>query len=155
MYVVGRNARRYGFAILAALVALLVQQMLVPLLGTNNPYHTAWLAVVISAWYCGLGPSVVSTLMSLVGVWYLFLPPVHSFALQNPEVEIYGMAGFLVFSGVIIALGEANRRSKERSEREVAERKQMEDELRKSHQELENRVKERTTELEQNVTESR
>ena len=64
------------------------------------------------------------------------------------------MVGFLVFSGFIIALGEANRRSKARSEREVAERRRIEDELRKSQQELEHRVKERTAELEQNVAET-
>ena len=121
--------------------------MLSPLLGGSNPYHTVWLGVVFSAWYCGVGPSVVTTLLSLVGVWYLFLPPFHSFALPNPEVEISGMVGFLVFSGVIIALGEANRRSKARSEQEIAERRQIEDELRRTHAELESRVQARTAEL--------
>ncbi len=141
------DARRYGVAILASLVALLVREMLSPLLGEGNPYHTVWLAVVFSAWYCGVGPSVVGTLVSVAGIWYLFLPPFHSFALQNPEVEISGMIGFLVFSGFIIALGEANRRSKARSEREVAERKQIEDELRRTQAQLESRVQERTAEL--------
>ncbi|MGA7926982.1 MAG: DUF4118 domain-containing protein [Candidatus Sulfotelmatobacter sp.] len=149
------DARRYVVAILASLVALIVREMLSPLLGAHNPYHTVWLAVVFTAWYCGVGPSVVGTLLSVVGVWYLFLPPLHSFALQQPEVEISGMIGFLVFSGFIIALGEANRRARARSEREVAERRRIEDELRKSHQELEHRVKERTAELEHNVAEIR
>jgi PAS domain S-box-containing protein len=147
------DARRYVVAILASLVALVVREMLSTLLGEKNPYHTVWLAVVFSAWYCGVGPSVVGTLLSVVGVWYLFLPPLHSFALQNPEVEISGMVGFLVFSGFIIAFGEANRRSKARSEREITERRRIEDELRKSQQELEQRVKERTASLEQNVAE--
>jgi len=57
------------------------------------------------------------------------------------------MVGFLVFSGFIVALGEANRRSKARSEWEVAERNQVEEELRKAHAELESRVQERTAEL--------
>jgi two-component system, NarL family, sensor kinase len=149
------DARRYGLAILASLVALLVREMLSPLFGVHNPYHTVWLAAVFSAWYCGVGPSVVGTLLSVVGVWYLFLPPQHSFALQNPQVHISGLVGFVVFSGFTIALGEANRRSKARSERELAERKQIEDELRKSHQELEHKVKQRTAELEHNVAEMR
>jgi signal transduction histidine kinase len=75
------------------------------------------------------------------------LAPTHSFAVQNPEVAISGMVGFLVFSGFIIALGEANRRSKERSEREVAERSRVEDELRSMQAQLESRVQERTAEL--------
>jgi len=147
------NARRYVLAILAALVALLGREMLSPFLGESNPYHTVWIAVVFSAWYCGVAPAVVTTLLSLVGIWYFFLPPCGSFALQNPRTDIYGMVGFLAFSSFIIALGEANRRSKERSEREVAERRRIEDALRKSQEELEHHVKERTAALEQNVAE--
>jgi K+-sensing histidine kinase KdpD len=137
MHRVGRYARQYGLAVLAALVALLLREILTPLLGTTNPYHTVWLAVAFSAWYCGLGASIVSVLLSVVGVWYLFLPPTHTFALQNPEVAIFGMVGFLVFSGFIIALGEANRRSKARSEGEVAERIRIEDELQSAQAQLE------------------
>jgi len=153
MQKIAPNARRYALAVLAALVALFVREMLSPLLGASNPYHTVWLAVVFSAWYCGLGPSVITTLLSVVGVRYLFLPPIHSFAIENTEIEVSGMVGFLVFSGFIIALGEANRRSKVRSELEVARRKQIEDELRKAQQELEQRVKERTEALERNIAE--
>lgn len=155
MYRVGRNARRYGFAILAVLVALLLRQLLAPWFGERNPYHTVWMAVVFSSWYCGLGPSIVSTLLSLAGVWYLFLPSFRPSALQNPESEISGMVAFLVFAGVIIAIGEANRRSEARSEREVAERIRIEDELRSAQAQLESRVQERTAELEQNVAETR
>jgi K+-sensing histidine kinase KdpD len=93
-------------------IAIIAREMLSPLLGVSNPYHTVWLAVVFSTWYCGMGPSVVRTLLSVVGIRYLFLPHSHSFALQNPEVKVSGMIGFLVFSGLIIALGEANRRSR-------------------------------------------
>jgi C4-dicarboxylate-specific signal transduction histidine kinase len=57
------------------------------------------------------------------------------------------MVGFLVFSGFIIALGEANRRSKARSEWEVAERSRIEDALRSAQAQLESRVQERTAEL--------
>lgn len=147
------DVRRYVLAVLAALVALVVRGLLSPLLGASNPYHSVWMAVIFSAWYCGVGPSVVSTFVSLVGVWYLFLPPSQSFAFQNPKIEISGMVGFLVFSALIISLGEANRRLKARSEREVAERRRLEDELRKSHQELEHRVEERTALLEKNIAE--
>jgi K+-sensing histidine kinase KdpD len=87
MHRVGPGTQRYGLAVLAALASLLVRETLSPFLGASNPYHTVWLAVVFSAWYCGFGPSVVSTLVSLLGVWYWFLPSSHSFALQNPDME--------------------------------------------------------------------
>jgi PAS domain S-box-containing protein len=141
------DARRYFLAVLAAVVALLLRFLLSPWLGTDNPYLTAWAAILVSAWYCGISPSIVCTLISALGVWYFFLPYFHTFALQNPKTEISGMVLFLGLSGLIIALGEANRRSKARSEREAAERRRVEDELRKAQAQLENRVEERTAQL--------
>src|SRR5579863_7648612 len=101
----GDRVRRYGLAILAAVVALLLRRLLAPLLGENNPYHTVWAAVVFSAWYCGLGPSIICTLIGVFGVWFWFLPPGGSFRLDDPKTAISGMVGFLFFSGLIIALG--------------------------------------------------
>ena len=131
---------RYGLGILAALVALLIRQLLEPLLGKSNPYHTVWAAVVFSAWYCGLLPSIVTALVSVVGVWYWFLPPAHNFALADPKTDIFGMIGFLFFSGLIIALGESNRRA-------LSHRKWAEERLQEAHDELERKVRDRTTEL--------
>src|SRR5665213_1897512 len=102
-------AFQYGLAVLVAVAALLLRQLLTPLFGNQNPYHTAWLAVVFSAWYCGLGPSIVTTLLSSLGIWYLFLPPFHSFA-RPDAANTFGLLGFVVFSSAIIALGESNRR---------------------------------------------
>ena len=91
------NVRRYALAVLAAIIALLLRRMLTPLLGESYPYHTLWAATVFCAWYCGLGPSILTALAGVVGIWYWFLPPVHSFELQDPKAEISGMLGFLVF----------------------------------------------------------
>jgi signal transduction histidine kinase len=132
--------RRYALAVFAAIVALVLRSFLSPFLGDSNPYHTAWAAVVFSAWYCGLGPSIATTLVMVVGVWYWFLPPVGSFALRDPKATITGMLGFLLFSGLIIALGEANRRS-------LAKSKWAQEKLRQAHDELEHKVQERTADL--------
>ena len=132
--------RRYGLAAAAAIFALWLRQLLFPLLGPDNPYHAAWAAVVFSAWYCGVGPAMVTTLLSLLGVWYWFLPPFGSFGIQDPKTAIFGMAGFLAFSGVIIALGEANRRS-------LAASKSIGRQLKEAHEELEQKVLERTAAL--------
>jgi signal transduction histidine kinase len=135
-----RGVRRYTLAIMAAIIALWFRWLLSPLLGETNPYHTLWPAVVFSAWYCGLGPSILTSLLGLTGIWYWFLPPYNSFRLQDPKVEVSGMLGFVVFSGMIIALGETNRRS-------IARSKWAEAQLRKAHDELELKVQERTADL--------
>jgi K+-sensing histidine kinase KdpD len=102
---------RYAMAILLSLTALYMRALLTPILGDNkNPYHTAWLAVVIAAWYLGLGPSILTVVIQTLGVWYYFLPPRNSFLLQSVP-EAGGLLGFVVLSGLIVALGEANRRS--------------------------------------------
>ncbi|MFZ0808202.1 MAG: DUF4118 domain-containing protein, partial [Candidatus Sulfotelmatobacter sp.] len=130
---------------MAGIAALVLRELLNPLFGVHNPYHTAWLAVVFSAWYCGVGPSLVTVLIGATGVWYWFLPPTHSFAGKD-VAEISGIVGFLVFSGIIIAFGESTRRS-------IFKRQQAEEELRKAHNELEDRVKQRTAALEQRTAE--
>jgi signal transduction histidine kinase len=100
---------RYALAVLAAVAALFLRVALTPLLGNHDAYHTVWLGVVFSAWYCGLGPSIVTSVVSALGVWYFLLPKSQSWAIQD-RADVYGLVGFLVFSGAIIALGESNRR---------------------------------------------
>ncbi len=123
------TAARYTFAVLTAVLALLLRQVLSPFFGVHYPYFTVWAAVVFSAWYCGLGPSVATTLISLLGVWYWFLPSHESFAFQDSKAQITGIIGFLVLSGFIIALGEANRRSHH-------ERRSVEDAVREKESEF-------------------
>src|ERR1700722_20309362 len=90
-----KTLRNYGLAGAAAIIALALRHLLFPVLGLANPYHTVWAAVVFSAWYCGLGPSILTASLSSIGVWYWFLPPAGSFALQDPKVAISGMLGFV------------------------------------------------------------
>jgi PAS domain S-box-containing protein len=115
------------------------------MLGDQNPYHTLWLAVVFSAWYCGIGPSIVAIVAGLIGIWYWFLPPHHSFVGKS-YTEIFGVLGFLVFSVVIVALGESIRRI-------LLKTRQAEEELRRAQEALEDRVQQRTAELMQKTSE--
>lgn len=134
------SMRRYGVAVLAAVFALLLRHLLAPLLGDNDPFHTVWAAVVFSAWYCGFGPAIITTLVGVAGVWYWFLPPGHSFALEDPKAALSAMGGFLFFSGLIIALSEINRRS-------LAKLTLAEKQLTRAHEDLERKVEERTADL--------
>lgn len=136
---------RYALGAIAGVAALALRQLLNPLFGEHNPYHTAWLAVVFAAWYCGIGPALVTVLIGAAGVWYWFLPPTHSF-FGKDVAETSGILGFLVFSGIIIAFGESTRRS-------IFRRLQAEEQLRQAHALLEDRVRERTAALEHKTAE--
>jgi len=140
-----RNSVRYALGVFAGLGALILCALLHPLVRDENPYHSLWLAVVFTAWYCGVGPSIVAVVIGVAGVWYWFLPPHHSFLLRGSS-EIFGMLTFLAFSAVVIAVGESTRRL-------ILKRAQAEERLRKAHEELEYRVKERTMALEQKTAE--
>jgi PAS domain S-box-containing protein len=113
-----RNVTRYALAVLAAVAALLLRKFLDPLIGDQYPYNTMFLAVVFSAWYGGIGPSIVTIVLGAGAILYWFLPPYNSFAVQG-SAEAFGLLAFLLLSSVIALLGEAARRQV--AKREAAE----------------------------------
>jgi signal transduction histidine kinase len=125
-------ASRYTLALVAAVAALYLRKLLVPLLGMTNPYHTVWLAVAFCAWFCGVGPSILATVVMVLGISYWFLPPAGSWTIADPR-DLFGVAAFLVFAGIIILIGERARRTQAK--------------LNIAHDEMESTVKQRTAEL--------
>ncbi len=123
---------RYAVALLATVVALLVRLGLNPFLGDYVPYITLFPAVVFCAWYCGVGPSILSVLLGLVGAQYWFTSPAHSLRIVG-TAQVIGILLFLSVSGLLVAMGEARRR--------------REEVLWAAQRELEEAVKDRTVEL--------
>jgi signal transduction histidine kinase len=123
---------RYATALGATTLALLIRWALNPVLGDSVPYVMLFPAVAFSAYFCGVGPSIVAVILCLAGARYVFVSPMHS--LRNPELapSIGGLA-FLFASGIIVSIGELSRRKTEA--------------LRLAQGELENRVERRTLEL--------
>lgn len=132
---------RYAVAFAAALFAIELRVWLTPFLGDRNLYHTAWAAVAFSAWYCGLGPSILNALTSVVGIWAWVLTSERPVFVLD-RVEVSGMLGFLLFSAVIIAFGESTRRSKARKDR-------IEESLRVANEDMQRQIERRTAQLEQ------
>ena len=127
-----RNALlRYVLAIAATLTFLLACRELNPFVGDNVTYIILFPVVAFVAWYCGVGPSILTIALVLGGAMYWLIPK-QSVHVPNPARSI-GALAFLFASTVIIALAEARRRDNER--------------LRNTQGELEDRVTERTAEL--------
>ena len=148
---------RYAAAILVAALALYLREVLKLILGEQHLYHTAWLGVVISAWYLGLGPSIVTLAIETVGTWYFFIPPSHDWRFQD-RADVGALVGFVALSGLIIVLGEANRRGSakrraaeknaaEEAQARLAQQAEAAEALRRHQLELEQKVEARTSEL--------
>jgi signal transduction histidine kinase len=127
-----RTGMGYAVALLATGLALLVRLGLNPFLGDYVPYITLLPAVAFCAWYCGVGPSILSAALALIGAQYWFIPPAHSLRIVG-MAQVIGILLFLSVSSVMLAMGEARRR-----------REQV---LWAAQRELGEAVKERTVEL--------
>ena len=136
---------RYGVAILCVGASLALRKLLSPLLGPQDTYLTAFAAVVFASWYCGLGPAILSVVLAAIGSVYYFVPPTHSFTIHERQ-DVWALFGFLFFSSLIVLMGEANRRS-------IARREAAEDEAREMRELLEQRIQQRTQELERKTAE--
>ncbi|MDQ3921692.1 MAG: DUF4118 domain-containing protein [Actinomycetota bacterium] len=64
---------RYAVAVLVFALALLLKLLLDPLAGEDAPFVLFFTAVMVSAWYGGLGPGLLVTALSTVAVDLFFL----------------------------------------------------------------------------------
>lgn len=101
---------RYGIGLLATAVALALSVSFRSFLGDSSPYLLLYVAVVFSAWSCGLTPSILTAISGALGVWFLFLSPHKTFVVSSRS-DLSGMLGFLIVAVCIVALGEVNRRA--------------------------------------------
>jgi signal transduction histidine kinase len=123
---------RYALAVVAVVIALLLSTALNAWAGDRLVYVLIFPAIAFSAWYCGIGPSLVAMVLALVGATYGPITSVHSFPVPNRS-ELFLISAFLLSSMLVIAMAESRRRQNEI--------------LRKAQGELEARVLERTADL--------
>lgn len=131
---------RYTFAFAAVLIAFLVSRALNPALnpGSNSmtggglAYVLLFPAVAFASWYCGVGPSILATVLAVLGATYGMVLPTHSFGPLTLAGSVR-MLAFVLSAGIVVVMGESRRRQNEK--------------LRKAQGDLEDRVKERTADL--------
>jgi PAS domain S-box-containing protein len=99
--------RRYGLALALSSLALFLRGVL-PFGEGVAPYQLSLAAVVLSAWYGGRGPGWLASLISVTGVWYLFVPPVHSFQVSSDHA--LGLAFFIGLCVLLTGFGAGRRR---------------------------------------------
>ncbi|HWI57034.1 MAG TPA: PAS domain S-box protein [Bacillota bacterium] len=94
---------RYGMAVLAAVVALLVRAGLDPWIGHYQPWVTVYVAVLLVGWRVGWGPALVTALVGLIGGVWGVLPPRYSFGLHGFQQEIQILA-YCIVAGALVLL---------------------------------------------------
>ena len=91
--------QRYGAAILAAVVAFAASYATWPLMN-SMPWVFCFAAIMVTAWFCGQGPSLVTTAILVILGRYFFIRPYGTFTLDHVNV-----VPILVFVGVSLFIG--------------------------------------------------
>jgi PAS domain S-box-containing protein len=118
---------RYASAPLAVGVAMLLRWPLWPLLEAELAFLFLWPVVMFCAWYGGLGPGLLATLLAGLGAAFFLLEPRFSFAVDRPA-DLVGMAVFLSLGVVISFLHERlhfRKRQIEQYAQEVARQREL------------------------------
>ncbi len=123
---------RYGVAVSAIALALGLKLLLDPLIEEQSPFLLFSAAVMVGAWFGGLGPGLLVTVLGAVAADYFFLPPVGAFT--QPGVKFLPLSLFVLQGGLISYLVEALRSARRRAEARTLEAQRRQEALRQSEE---------------------
>jgi len=125
-------ALRYSVAALAVAVALLAKLLLDPLTVQDTPFLLVFSAIIVSAWYGGLGPGLMATGLSVLATDYFFLYPRGSFSGFSAEgIDVATLA----LEGVLVSVLTSSLRSaRDRARRSTLEARSHQERLRESEE---------------------
>lgn len=87
---------RYALALLIAGLSVLLRFGLNDLFPPGFPYVTFFPAVVVCAYFLGLGPAVLCASLCGLAAWYYFIPPASHFDFSLPVLLTLGFYAFVV-----------------------------------------------------------
>jgi len=116
----------YGIAVLSVAAALIISQLRAIHLQ-DAPVSLFLCAVLVSAWFGGIGPGLLATALSVLAFNYYFLPPIHS--LRPKFDEIPRLVIFTVSALFVGSLSAAERSA-------IESLRRARDDLKKTVQEL-------------------
>ena len=115
-----RPWKRYIYAILLVLVAYGFSALTQPYISPTNLVMVYLLAVVIAASYLGRGPSILVTILGVLGFDFLFVPPFFTFVVSDTEYILT----FIALLGVGLVISQLTARVRDQAE--VAQRREAE-----------------------------
>ena len=125
-----RTAVRYLGAVLAVAVGVGLAWPLQPVL---DPSVMLLMAVLVAAWFSGFWPAMFASVLATLAVDFFFTQPLYTVSVELAHVP--RLIVFTLVAGLFVSVSAARRRA--------------EQSLRKAHDELDLKVRERTAELEE------
>src|SRR5215204_251644 len=101
---------RYGIALAATALAILMRVIFQPVLGDFVPLATLYGAVAFSVWFGGVGPALLSVIIGYLGAALLIVEPHYAIVLDAKNV--IGLTLFLFSNSIVMGLGEEMRRAR-------------------------------------------
>jgi PAS domain S-box-containing protein len=123
---------RYGVAVTAIALVLALKLLVDPLIADQSPFLMFAAAVMVAAWFGGLGPGLLATALGAVAGDYFFLPPVGSFTPLS--IAFLPLFLFVLQGGLISLLVEALRSARVRAEASTQQARRHQESLRQSEE---------------------
>jgi len=103
----------YGAAVLAVVLTLGLKLLFGSEIGRDTPFLIFFVAVMFSAWYGGMGPGLLATVIIAIVAYFFFLSSPYSLTLDAKgllQVGIFALEGIGV-SALVSSLHDARRRA--------------------------------------------
>ena len=113
---------RYGAAVLLAVAAQLFR---IPLQHQQSiPFTTYYPFIVLAAWYGGIGPGALCTLLCALETDYFSIPPMGSFKILNPDYQL-GICLFMLTGFGASLLFEQVRRARKAEQKTLRKEERL------------------------------
>ncbi|MBF2050160.1 MAG: PAS domain S-box protein [Elainella sp. C42_A2020_010] len=121
----------YGVALLSVGLVIAISLLLGPVIRPT-PTSLFFVAVMISAWYGGLGPGLVATVLSTLAINYYFISPYYSLSIATSG-NVLRLGVFVIAALLISGLNQSRRMALQREQtlREVSETAQRDAQIAK------------------------